>query len=314
MKYLLFSLLLLPLGLMAQKKYAPLNAVWGHGRPSIDCTGPNSTYKVEKEITVDGKDCSVIYCYTASNVNTTPIKEPDSLIVWENENKIYFLEGDDFYLMYDFTAEVGDTVSYFSPINKPFFSSTIYQSTETSPHQINFKITSIESIILNDIERKKFHCQFISTDGVSIGWMSSFIENIGSTGSLLTGDTYLIVDKGCTFGRLQCYNNGNIEYLDIPTSDEMYEFPHPNCDIPDSSSDIDNWHAISIFPNPVSNELFIESSTPVLRVQVFNTNQQLMKTVDAQNTIWLNDLAKGMYIIGVETREGQQYFKVVKEE
>lgn len=310
MKYLLLSLFLLPLALMAQKNYAPLNTTWAYQISDVDCLGSFATYKVEQEITIDGKDCSVIRCYLSGNCCPEPLLVEDSLIVWENDNKVYFLEGDDFLLMYDFSAEIGDTITHYSPTLKPYFGYSYY--TDQSTYVM--VVTDIEIITLNDgTERKKFYIEWITPIPGFCREMSSYIEHIGSTGNALANGLCWILAMGCNQGRLQCYDNGDVKYSEMPPSSSIYEYNHPYCFDTDNSNDIHHSSTISLFPNPTTDEVFIEAELPILGVQIFNTNQQLIKTYSTTTNIQLKDFAVGVYIIGVQTKEGVDYFKLVKE-
>ncbi|MFK8058182.1 MAG: T9SS type A sorting domain-containing protein, partial [Saprospiraceae bacterium] len=63
---------------------------------------------------------------------------------------------------------------------------------------------------------------------------------------------------------------------------------------------------VSIFPNPVSTELTIQSSVDVQSVEVFNMNGQrvINNVVVTTNTLSTADLAPGTYILRVVTAEG----------
>ena len=73
MKIIQFLFLLIPVSLISQKEFAPINTVWNYEGHELDCNGNHINYVVEKEEIIDGKDCSVIFAYTASNFNTNYI-------------------------------------------------------------------------------------------------------------------------------------------------------------------------------------------------------------------------------------------------
>ena len=88
---------------------------------------------------------------------------------------------------------------------------------------------------------------------------------------------------------------------------------------PFSTLGIDNFveGELSIYPNPVKNELHIDMDISTeLKVNIFDVSGKLVlvETVQNQtNTIQLNDLSKGMYFMNVQSSEKSRTFKIVKE-
>ena len=156
MKIIQFLFLLIPVSLISQKEFAPINTVWNYEGHELDCNGNHINYVVEKEEIIDGKDCSVIFAYTASNLNTNFIISPDSLIVWENDNKVYFLQDSIFYLLFDFDLSVGDTVTYYEPINKPEFSTNPVMDISQGPNEYMAMVTQIENVTISNTSLRSF--------------------------------------------------------------------------------------------------------------------------------------------------------------
>ena len=72
----------------------------------------------------------------------------------------------------------------------------------------------------------------------------------------------------------------------------------------------------SIYPNPVVNELYIESEQAKIdRVEVFTLNGKQILDISFQNNqpIDVSSLAKGMYLVKVQTDNGSLTKKLVKE-
>lgn len=72
---------------------------------------------------------------------------------------------------------------------------------------------------------------------------------------------------------------------------------------------------ISVFPNPVKEVLTINTDATLKAVSVFNISGKEVytaKTIE-NNSINLNNLATGMYILKVETDKGIEYKKLIKE-
>lgn len=79
-----------------------------------------------------------------------------------------------------------------------------------------------------------------------------------------------------------------------------------------SIKDVESKELISVYPNPVNNELFIKSSNPV-QVQVYSiTGKEIIKT--SNNKIDFTTIKSGVYIVNVTdlVTKGSQNFKIVK--
>lgn len=74
--------------------------------------------------------------------------------------------------------------------------------------------------------------------------------------------------------------------------------------------------AMTIYPNPVRNELTIQfENREVKEVRIYNTTGQLMKAIRADiNTIDVHDLASGFYLLEVQCNEASRMLKFVKME
>ena len=72
----------------------------------------------------------------------------------------------------------------------------------------------------------------------------------------------------------------------------------------------------TIYPNPVTNQLHVEGEqAQIKRVEIFTLNGKQVLDVNFQNAqpIDVSNLAKGMYLVKVETESGSLTKKLVKE-
>lgn len=74
-------------------------------------------------------------------------------------------------------------------------------------------------------------------------------------------------------------------------------------------------NAVSIYPNPVKNDLNIVSKEKIEKVDIYNVVGQkvLTQTQLNNNSISVSQLAKGTYILKVKTKLGVRNFKFIKE-
>lgn len=73
--------------------------------------------------------------------------------------------------------------------------------------------------------------------------------------------------------------------------------------------------SFNIYPNPVINELKISSTTRVTSVQIFSLTGQQLKyalEIDITSGINVSDLKEGMYILRINSNEGQVMKKFIK--
>ncbi len=289
MKHLLILVLLISVQLevSSQKAYAPLNAEWKYEGHSLDCTGEHQRYTVEMEQIIDGKDCSVIYGYLWNREDMVWVFK-DSLVVWENDNKVFFLENDSFYLLYDFDAEPGDTINSFDPINKPLFSYTSSSVGQTIPNLAPYYVDSVGSIDIEGIIRKTYHTTAIETESYDCVDKGMIIENIGSTSMGITGYACFSVTVGC-FGRIVCYKNADI----------YYESGFLSCEFFTNTRTVVEVTGIDIFPNPVDDILHItnESALRIEQIEIVDMAGQLLLSSQRTDQVNVQALPPGVYVL-----------------
>ena len=72
--------------------------------------------------------------------------------------------------------------------------------------------------------------------------------------------------------------------------------------------------AITIYPNPVGDVLYIQSSTAVEQLIIYDISGRMLKQIpNPSQEINVSSLAKGIYLVKVKTEEGEVIRKIVKE-
>ena len=71
-------------------------------------------------------------------------------------------------------------------------------------------------------------------------------------------------------------------------------------------------HALSVYPNPASGMVTINTTKPVLKVSVFSTEGELIKYYHRQQVIDTGQLKRGVYFLHILTETGLFYQKLVK--
>lgn len=86
---------------------------------------------------------------------------------------------------------------------------------------------------------------------------------------------------------------------------------NPMCDRL-SSPDFENF-IVEIYPNPVSDKIFIKSKTPVLSVKVYSIlGKEFSSTLSNGNMIDMSSLSSGLYILKLYSETSEQTFKILK--
>ncbi len=86
---------------------------------------------------------------------------------------------------------------------------------------------------------------------------------------------------------------------------------NPMCDIL-STPDFENF-TVEVYPNPVSDIIFIKSKSPVQAVKVYNLlGKEFSSTLSNGNTIDVSTLNSGLYILKLSSETSEQTFKILK--
>ena len=202
----------------------------------------------------------------------------------EEDGKVWKRKSATDILIYDFTAQVGDTLRF------------------GDFHEFDYFV--VDSISIEQIggkDRKKFWFGLeydFTGEPVAI---ETWTEGIGSDMGLLFSGWYYVT--GGYYRALCFHQNGELlwqnEYYGTCMIDAVEEEVAP---------------AVSVYPNPVSETVSIEGLEPA-EVQVYNTLGQMVKTVKDSHEINMAGLPQGVYLLRIADTEGRSHTArvVVKE-
>lgn len=71
--------------------------------------------------------------------------------------------------------------------------------------------------------------------------------------------------------------------------------------------------SIKIYPNPTSDIVRIESNEIITQAELYNLQGQIIKSEFSNNNIDMRNVATGLYILKLKTKEGSVTFKILKE-
>lgn len=181
-------------------------------------------------------------------------------------------------LLYDFNLSIGDTVPA-SLVNQ-------------YGNIVNI-VTDIDSVYLGSVYRKRF-----KLDSCMFPQQLYYIEGIGSTFGLLS-------PTWCPFEEiynLLCFSENSLTVFPNNTT---------TCSVVTSVNEIPLENPFSIYPNPSTGQLNINSNLQSYDISIFNSTGQLIKKKYINSTSALfdiSDLPTGLYLIQL-TENGNQIYK-----
>jgi hypothetical protein len=271
----------------------------GNTLPNWDCELKIDITKVMRDTLIGNRMCRIIGVTSGSKYY------PESEIIEFSKNdKMYFYENDEWKLLYDYNAKVGDTISFHISKKYPYyFRFTIpsyYDTTIIQNNPYRLRVVKIDTIY---DEGNKPLKRFI-THKVDLQYpisMYEIIENVGSKDKLFgfNGNTTL---PECfnNFPPLLCYSDDDISI----------KFVEGECDKITSSKDVSS-ERFTMYPNPGHNRLFFNLSDgfslPVLVRVTDITGKSLMSDTQNVSDFSMNTshLTSGLYIITIRDNQGK---------
>jgi hypothetical protein len=207
----------------------------------------------------------------------------------DNNQKVYYRDtiAKRECLLYDFGCKVGDTLQ---------LNCVCYET--------GYKVDSIQTVLVNNIPRKYFYLTYLKNETNEV-----WIEGIGSNMGILNGGGWGHCAVGGWEALLCCFDTGV----------KIYQSPEsPNyCYLsPEIINGIESRNAIAqfkVYPNPVSGQLFIQSSSIIdelYTLEIYSVKGELLKTecLDPGSNLYRSDtssLLNGIYILRLISDSGK---------
>ncbi|MEZ4911869.1 MAG: T9SS type A sorting domain-containing protein [Saprospiraceae bacterium] len=259
------------------------NFVDGDCRLKIDVT------KVVGDTMIQNRLCHII------GVFSDGVYIPESeIIVYDSDDKMYFFEDNDWKLIYDFTAKLGDTIQY--SISKNFWYYGVFNVPQTYDSLLiveqsyQLVITHVDTVYSDEgkpLKRYATETLFNLTGHV----MDTIIQYVGSKNKLFGSNGYFIPPECLsTFPSLRCYSDSNLTMT----------FINEECNVLNFTSEITE-NDITFYPNPGSDAVaFIQPDSMHGNVRFTTYNLQGVKLfygdVSQTNEIPTAHLNPGIYI------------------
>lgn len=249
-----------------QNEWFPINAEWYYSTSSSSSEN-FFTQSITGDTNIAGRDAKIF-------------GNKDFLSTDNDGNKVYryIEEIEEWTLLYDFTAQEGDTLTHYAGQNE------------------FFKIT-IDSISNLVISGDTFLVQHISRIGpIDVVWGNRNIQFMGN-------DAFMVPIFLLVFPlELRCY---------FPSPERQYSLVSFACDLVPTESRTSIAQTLTIYPNPIKDILFIEDNhfkPKHTKLYIYNAQGQIVrKGLYISNEISVADLQKGIYVISIHTQEGKSY-------
>lgn len=179
-------------------------------------------------------------------------------------------------LLYDFTAQVGDTILDSEPYLFGYY----------------FVVDSISIEHLGGVDRKKYWFGLEYDYAGEPYALETWIEGIGSDWGLLTSGSHIYCGS---YSRALCFHqNGELVW---------YNPEYGACTVTGVEEIME---PISIYPNPAK-EMVTIGGYEVAEVQVYNVLGQLVNTIHGTNELSVTGLAEGVYLLRITATDSKIY-------
>lgn len=274
----------------AQPQWAPVGAKWWYGEEDLPVFGPPPyaqyfyTTEVEGQTEIQGKLCSRI---TDSGCTFCDNTKP--CYVYEDSNRVYYFnhQMQQFYLLYDFNLAPDEMY-------------LIYFYDFDSLNYIQVYITDTFSITVNGYPLKAQTADFTID---SYTYTQTLIEVIGAEYNFFP--TTISCDIG--FKGLRCYQDSTLG---------LYHYSLIDCEYSTVGIAEQEISGVTIYPNPATNEVTLTNAPPAqTNYTLYDLSGRALRSGSFIQYISIssNDLATGVYLIELVSKQGSSRQKFIKQ-
>lgn len=266
-------------------------AQWYYSLWRADSLQAGYFYRVlaQGDTTLSGKICKVVKVFDSYG---QPVSGAH-FYMYEQAKKVYIWKDNQFKLLYNYDAQIGDTIT----------AAVIYHpALRTFEIHTNPGISEVRYIIKNkSMVDYRIHWDIEYIDS---GWRfsESIVEGIGSMVGFF-GGSYTSASTGLA-GSLRCYFNGThgVNYGNASQCDKIL-----------SVNELVSQQPIQLYPNPTHDIIRLPESLSGQEYEVYTTFGKILLTgrVSESATVSLSELPLGTYFIRLP--QTQQFAVVVKE-
>jgi len=292
----------------AQTEFAPIGTEWYY--TSTFGYSPNHFNRIvsEKDTVIDGNNCRVLRQY----YNNSTIAD-EEYIIKKKQGKVYYYYQDQFNLLYDFDAEVNDTVKFSLMGKKYFFDSS--QNPAFWDIDTVFSVRSVvENITTNAQYLKTFTTTILEEDrlGAYFPYSYTYTEKIGLHSEfILKIESVYYIPECPPYNKLRCYSDADFSFV----SDEWAATSLPCNYTITTSINTPKDENITIYPNPFSDSVFVFTNNGG-NLEIIDVSGKVVyysKLSNRINEISASHFFKGIYLVKIQNKDNSiQTFKIVK--
>ncbi len=271
-----FLFFIFSISFLSAQEFAPVGATWTYKLFWIQGTN-FPTLTSSKDTIVNNKVCKFLEGYLSCTYITP--------IVYEENGQVFYYDeiGDDFFLLYDFNLNAGESWTIHVPNSWLGLDSIVYI------------VDSVGTFTYNGNILKTQYVHPLENYGVSFSGGSDIIyENIGS------GNNFFLQSHVCdpVTGPLRCYDDENVGLIKFVPEDT------PCNSFGSSVENKINSKEINIYPNPFNDYIFIDTELSVQKIKIFNAQGVLIQ--EENNFNWNQKielknkhLVQGLYFVEI---------------
>lgn len=290
---ILLLLLVVSYNLKAQTEFAPVGAEWYYNYNNFWNVGYVKITS-ESDTIIDNVFCKKlvksIHVYDYVSYNEKKGVFGYEYLTQINDSVMIYSDGE-FKKLYDFSAEIGDTLLI--PGLGHYEEFTHGTAVVTGKGFMEFEGESLRYIDLKHLEDTPW--QFSCYHNYDNGYNTARIcEKIGNISGYLLPEKYFIVDDD-EGGALRCYSD----------NETSITFSKEECDYVPQKDDVDEISAsniIKIYPNPTSNNITIELTEENNTIDIYDNIGKRVNSFQTDNkliNIDISDYPSGLYLFTI---------------
>lgn len=266
-------------------KWLEDDAEWFYTPWSLDFQDRLAKIEIIGDTLIGNRLCSITGLFEEDEY----VEDSDLIVFYERENeKVYFNENDTFKLMYDFSQSVlpGDTVEYFLPQKIQYYDiSSSGGDFLPSDQPYKYRNMGQDWVTLPNGEQLRIvNTQAIPNENGECFAMGRIIDGVGSDSGLLGRSCNQLPSGKEAFFR--CFKSNSLEYKEVDGA----------CTIT-PTHEIIAGDQVSVFPNPASNEIHIETDVEFQELKVYDITGNCIRVGAYNPTTEIGSLLNGMYIL-----------------
>lgn len=267
--------------------FAPIGATWSNSYTSDQLIVRSDTVIDDIPARIMEKDWM---CFDHFRQDSCSVKELDFWlrtvdcpeIVMTVDHQVFHLIKDSFYLLYDFAAQIGDTILIHS----------IERLGSDSIVAFTVVVDALDTVDINGTQLRAYHMR----DDYESSIEASFYRFTGWVVERLGKEFYPFP-----------FNNQDEDIYGFPFIAQCYQdndithFAVENCVLHSNQISLQD---LQVYPNPASDQIYIDlgATTSRHQIKIFNSAGVLLKSIQATQTIdlALDDLPNGFYFLLVD--------------